>query len=58
MGILVHRAPEEFVQLLEFLDECSGGDGPLVAGVFGNVYEKRPEGGRKRPGGGRYKRAG
>ena len=58
MGVLVHRTPEKFVQLLEFLDERSGGNGSLVTRVLGNVYEKGPEGGRKRPGGGRYKRAG
>lgn len=34
MGVLMHRASEKFVELLEFFNECSGSDGALVAGVF------------------------
>jgi HEAT repeat protein len=48
VSVLMHRASEEFVELLEFLDERSGSDGALVARVFRNVYKKRPEGGRER----------
>ena len=34
MSVLMHRTPEEFIELLEFLDERSGSDSALVAGMF------------------------
>jgi len=58
VSVLMHRTPEEFIELFEFLDERSGGDGALVAWVFRNVYKQRPEGGRERSWRGGYKGSG
>lgn len=48
MRILVHRAPEQYILLLELVDERLWCDGTFPLRMLGDVGVKRPDGGVER----------